>query len=280
MRISLKEAIPLEKPFTILFEPAAICNLRCEFCYYSHPDFRPGGLMKMDDFMKIINDLADWGEPKIKVIRFIGFGEPLLNPNIAKMVKVIKQLDLAERVEITTNGTKLEVGLNQNLLYSGLDYLRVSVYNQDEVYDKLLTYCSQRNSQLVVRPFIYVKTFESNIGAENDAFINRFSHVSDEVGLEVSHDWLAGTGEGPRICPQPFKMMSIRYNGNVIMCDPDWQENTLVGNALTENIKDIWNGEKVKAFWKMQLEGRRYENESCRNCDFIMNPNYVLDRLD
>ena len=74
-------------------------------------------------------------------------------------------------------------------------------------------------------------------------------------------------------------MLSIRQNGDVIVCDPDWVNNTKVGNAFEESLEEIWHGKKLKEFWKMQIEGRRWENESCRQCTFL-NEKYVLDNID
>jgi hypothetical protein len=57
--------------------------------------------MKLKDFRKIADDLASWGGGKLKVIRIIGFGEPLINRDTPRMVDYLKELDIAERIEIT-----------------------------------------------------------------------------------------------------------------------------------------------------------------------------------
>lgn len=266
-RVDLKKAIPLERPFTVLFEPAAACNFRCSFCYYQNTDFisMNRGLMDFYDFKKIADDLKAWG--MIKVIRLIGFGEPLLNKRTPDMVAYLKENEIAERVEITTNGSLLSEEMSRRLIDSGLDYIRISIYDKD-IFRKVsdLKWLRDRN-----KPFIYVKSFDQEA-------IDRYSCVADEVALEQKHNWLNGTSTR-KICPQPFKMLSIRWDGTVICCDPDWANNTAVGNALRENIKDIWHGDKLRRFWQLQLEGRRKENKSCANCTFLNN-DYVLDNLD
>ena len=74
-------------------------------------------------------------------------------------------------------------------------------------------------------------------------------------------------------------MLSIHFDGSVILCDPDWKGGTCVGNALLEKISDIWGGTKIREFWRMQLENKRHENESCRHCSFLVDE-YVIDDLD
>jgi len=280
-RTDLRAAIPLKMPFTLLFEPAAMCNFKCPCCYYSDPNYNmPKGMMEWEDFKKIVWNLEvweHWAEEKVKVIRLIGFGEPLLNRNIGDMVCYLKDLDVADRLEITTNGSLLTPPMCIQLINCELDYLRVSIYNdtpnkmKKKIVNNIAELKALRGSR--EKPFIYVKTLEAD-----PKFFETFMPIADEVAIEKTHNWLEGVG-GDSICPQPFKMMSIRFNGDVIVCDPDWKNNTKVGNALEENIEDIWNGEKMKTFQTMQLEHRRQENESCRNCSFVDNEFYVKDKL-
>jgi len=274
-RVDLKNSIPLERPFTILFEPSAICNFRCPMCYYQDPEFikTKRGLMEFDDFCKIADDLREWG--KVKVIRLIGFGEPLINKHVAAMVKYLKFYDLADRVETTTNGSLMTPHISTQLIESGLDYIRISIYDKD-IRENILELKKLRGNSF--KPFIYVKKLASQDDIENKRFLNDYD-FADEVAIEKHHAWLSEGNTQRTICPQPFKMLSIRWNGDVICCDPDWKNNTKVGNAITENIYNIWNGDKLKAFQKLQLDKRRWDNESCKHCTFL-NDNYVFDNMD
>jgi radical SAM protein with 4Fe4S-binding SPASM domain len=300
-RISLRDAIPLAKPFTVLFEPASVCNFKCVCCFHSEPDIEshlPKGLMKFDDFKKIADDLWAWNGDRLKVIRIIGFGEPLINPNTPRMVKYLKKRDVAERVEITTNASLLTPKRARQLIESGLDYIRCSIYSVDQNRHRALTQNPMninkikeniaglkalRRTMGADNPFIYVKMIESRNHQENMQFLKTYSAVADEAALEKPHQWLSKTNHplsnGRSVCPQPFKMLSIHFDGSVILCDPDWKGNTCVGNALAEKISDIWGGAKIRAFWRMQLEKRRHENNSCRNCSFLVD-DYVIDDLD
>jgi len=254
--------------------------------------------MKFDDFKKIADDLAAWKGEKIKVIRIIGFGEPLLNPKTPAMVKYLKDCDVAERIEITTNASLLSNNCAQELIAAGLDYIRCSIYSVDQKRHQDLTQSKTEVDAIKANigglkelrdaagsscPFIYIKMLVSDDESENALFLKTFSGVADEVVLEKPHQWLARTNEGNKkvrqVCPQPFKMLSIHFNGDVILCDPDWKGNTCVGNALQERISSIWNGDKIREFWRMQLENRRHENASCRDCSFLMDE-YAIDDLD
>ncbi len=300
-RINLRDAIPLKKPFTVLFEPSSRCNFKCRFCFHNEPDIYahlPKGRMRFEDFKKISDDLAAWEGEKIKVIRIIGFGEPLINPHTPHMVRYLKELDVAERIEITTNASLLTEAVSHELIDAGLDYIRCSIYGVDQEQHEGLTQSSirvekirnniarlraMRDAAKASGPFIYVKMLESPDELENARFLKAYASIADEAALEKPHQWLKsdnGTGQPTRkVCPQPFKMLSIHFDGDVILCDPDWMGNTSVGNALSENISTIWGGEKMRRFWRMQLENRRRENQSCRSCSFLVDE-YVMDNLE
>jgi radical SAM protein with 4Fe4S-binding SPASM domain len=298
-RVDLRDAIPLPKPFAILFEPASICNFKCRFCFFNEADIYQHiekGKMKYDDFKKIVDDLAAWPGDRIKVARVIGFGEPLVNRETPDMIRYLKERNVAERIEVTTNASLLDAEMSERLIESGLDYIRCSIYSVDpekhqhitqnkipieRMRDNIRTLAETRAQMGKSTPFIYVKMIDRG-QEENQKFLDTYAPFADETAIEHAHSWLDGEdGRASQrgVCPQPFKMMNIHFNGDVVMCDPDWKGNTQVGNALEQPVSSIWGGETVRAFWKMQLENRRSENPSCATCSFL-NDRYVLDDLD
>ena len=107
----LADCLPLTTPFTVGIDPCNLCNFRCRFCPTGHPQLlrkvkRPRGAMKFDLFCKIIDDLHAFPD-KIKRLYLYHEGEPLLNPHLPDMVGYAKQSDIAESIQITTNGALL-----------------------------------------------------------------------------------------------------------------------------------------------------------------------------
>ena len=82
-----------------------------------------------------------------------------------------------------------------------------------------------------------------------------------------------------RIQYQP-KLVYPKSDGAVSPCCVDWIGGTNLGNIMEGNIKEIWNGEKMYQFRKMQLENRRCENESCKKCELVQNDYYTRDNID
>ena len=100
-------------------------------------------------FKKIVAELvpyADW----IKWICLSRNGEPLLNKNIALMVKQLKDIGI-KRVTFTTNATALTEKKSYELIKSGLDEIRFSIdgftketfekIRKDGKYEEILKNC-------------------------------------------------------------------------------------------------------------------------------------------
>ena len=72
-------------------------------------------------------------------------------------------------------------------------------------------------------------------------------------------------------CHLPFCQMNILFNGDVIICCHDWNRATVVGNARTSSLKEIWNCGKMNEIRRLIL-GKRYEQvDSCKECSLVRN---------
>ena len=47
-----------------------------------------------------------------------------------------------------------------------------------------------------------------------------------------------------RICIQPFKLLCLAANGDVMPCSVDWKRKLLLGNINNCSLVDIWKGKK------------------------------------
>jgi radical SAM protein with 4Fe4S-binding SPASM domain len=274
-RVDLADAIPLATPFVMQLEPSGFCNLKCAFCPVN--DDSVGHLLKkdmmcMDTFIKFADDCARFPD-KIKILRIIGNGEPLLNKNIAEMVKHAKVSGAFEKVEITTNGTLLVGRIGKLLIDAGLDILKISLEAIDDdmfftisktkvrVLDlkKNIEYFFKNRGKCVV----YIKTTDLALtcAADRERFLREYGEICDYVYIEnVSDIWPEyGAIDGARgrdanrygrigggeVCVQPFKLMSVCADGEVLPCCADWQRKLSLGNIHDTPLVEIWNGRKM-----------------------------------
>jgi len=276
------------------------------------------GLMSMDLYNEIIEQFKNWHGDKLKVLKLGMYGEPFTSPNFCEMLRIAKEADIAERIETTTNASLITKEISRKLVGYGIDYIRVSIYALDQerhdsitnskvdiknIYNTLKYIQELKKEKDLNKPFVSVKMLDTYCN-ENDEFLNKYKAVADEVYIDKPHNWvshkeknfidslydedkkvqlendLAETISNRIACPMPFTTLAIRNNGDVSPCCVDWLGGTNLGNILEENIKDIWNGETMYEFRKMQLENRRFENSSCRNCDLVLNDYYTRDNID
>jgi MoaA/NifB/PqqE/SkfB family radical SAM enzyme len=149
------------------------CNLRCEMCVL-HESFLKKGMMSFDTFHKLAGQIT-----QIPFIRLSNNCEPMLNPNMARMIALLKSSNSKVFVELTTNGTLLSNELSEALIDSTLDRLQVSLDGATKQtfekirsgadFDKVvanvenLIYLKQkRNSNLPVLEIVFV-AMKSNI---------------------------------------------------------------------------------------------------------------------
>lgn len=298
-RVILADVLPLRTPYSAFIFPTTYCNFKCKYCGHSlgHKEmkrrynFTPEH-MSMDTFYKTVEQLREFPD-KLKMVSLTGQGEPLLNPNIAEMVRIIKEAEIADRVEIITNASLLVREKADALIDAGLDTLRISLQGlSSEKYKSICGadidfeafmdnvryfYRHKRNTNL----FLKVMDVALDDG-EAEKFYDLFKDCTDRMyiermlpaydgvaltdGMEIEYDRYGNkTKKMNKVCPLAFYMIGIFPNGDVEPCDTIYKP-VVLGNVHDGRIVDMWQSEKLHTFWKMHLQGKRFDNKYCANC--------------
>lgn len=306
-RMNLGEKIPLDTPLVIQLEASGFCNLESCFCPCGNDDTRklmPQDIMDEESFDLFIKQCLEFPQA-IKVLRFIGIGEPLVNPKIVNFVKKAKESKAFERVEITSNGLLLTKELSDELIRAGLDVLLVSLESTDERRFKKIAnrnvdlgklkenlqyfYYHENESKL------YIKT--TDLGVENkEEFYKEYGPFCDYIYVEkIIENWpefLAGATEGAvryqideyqkskKVCIQPFKLLCLAANGDVMPCSVDWKRILKLGNIKEESLLSIWNGDRRKNLLLSLLKDEKCP--FCSHCNYnVQNqPDDIDDYID
>lgn len=307
----LRDMLPLIKPLSVFIEPTNMCNFRCVCCGHGNDknrnDLKPLMNMDLDLFNKIITELKNWKGDKLRLLRLAVLGEPFVHPQMLEMIKIAKEAEVAERVDIFSNGSLLTENISNKLVEYGLDSIRFSIYSVLPERHKEVTQtnfdinkiCNNirrlreiRDSKGSSRPYICVKMFDT-YGEENNVFINMYKDIADEVDFENVNDATLYNGydligafyknseleKKMRMnfrsslnthiaCPRPFMALVISSNGSVLMCTHDYPRATKVGDVNNNTLEEIWNSRELFEFRKMHLLGNKHENMLCRNCDW------------
>lgn len=305
-RHKLQEVIPLNTPYTIFIDPSNLCNFKCEFCAAHSIDSNliDKKCMSIELFKKIINDLCEFKQ-KIKILRITGQGEPLINKYLPEMIRYAKKKDVADFIEIITNGSLFCEENIDEIIDSGVDRIRISVEginksSYEEVIGRKFDFDNfVKNIELLYKHKksceIYIKTVDVSVKTEADQnkFYNLFQDKCDKIFIEkITPLWAEfdelniSTDKGVhgeeakdiKVCPYIFYSFFVNTNGQVTCCCADWKRRYIIGDVNNESLLEIWNGNKLRSFWKDMLFGNKDKYLMCKKCT---KPNYdCKDNID
>ena len=313
-RSMLCDALPLDTPYLIQIFPAYACNFHCNFCIYSLDRSKHGyisdcAFMNIELYKKCIDDMKQFPR-KLKMLRFAAIGEPLLHPQIADMIAYAKQADIADSVDIVTNGSMLTNELSDKLIDAGLDRLRISVDGiSDESflantgtkvgfgdYVERIKYFHDHNKSA----HIYIKIIDYMIQrpGERERFFSTFEPICDSIAVEhltptiseIDYDSFSGNIKADKpqngevllhtnICPQPFYMMQINPDGKVVPCC-SMKYPAILGDVKTASVQEVWNGSEFNSFRIRMLDGVQNAGSVCAGCKLYLYDLHEEDVLD
>ena len=273
------------KPLAVDIELSDACNLKCTFCAHGMGTVKNVGFMNNDTAKILIDECATLG---VYSIKFNWRGESGINPFLPEAVKYAKDKGILE-VSMNTNGLPKDENILIECVKNGLDRIIFSVdghssetfekvrvggdYNKlVENINKLLEYKKENN---LTKPFVRVQMVRSNVNAhEVDDYLEYWTPKVDDVRISDVMD--RGQGEkmsvgdqvtvGRTRCPQPFQRLIIARDGRISPCCGDWDQDLVMGDVSKSSILDIWNGEKLENFRKLQNDVKLDEFEPCKSC--------------
>lgn len=303
-RIALQDAIPLHTPLLLYVDPSSACNFRCRFCPTGHADLvqQAGYRRRVLDlavFKKVIADLRDFDQP-IRVLRLNKIGEPLLNKHVPEMISSAKASGRVELVDLATNGALLSRELWAQLVAAGLDRLNLSLEGMSrEQYREVAGVDFDFEAFVADTEWFYenrgnceftIKVPGNHLSAEQrEQFFATFGDRCDRIFIEnIASIWPAfdveergqvavdreqgqyGTPLAQKdTCTYIFYAAAINADGTVSACCPDWEQRLLVGDARATSLASIWHSKAMNDLRRQHLEGRRRENDVCRDCGHL-----------
>ena len=289
-------------PLVLEVQTQSRCNAQCLTCPYRNVSRRlDHGTMEWSLIERIAEQL-----PPESVWPKVIFGlhnEPLLDRRILDVVKCIKAR--GKYCRLVTNGMLLDGFEPEDIVQSGLDELIISVNaHSKETYERINTGLSyervmngvssvlsneslrqrvclsfiitRHNRDDIHRAIRYwrmrgVKTRvlpTQNVGGNLDNYesiqptsLYRGYSLVSQASKPLKHAVVHMIG-----CRLPFFQMNILFNGDCIMCCHDWTRSTVVGNAATTPLKDIWNSQQMNQIRQRHLRKQYEQLSACREC--------------
>lgn len=308
-REKLIDKLPLSTPYVVQLFPIYSCNFKCSYCGVFNRKKKDRffitdkEIMDFSLFHKCIIDMKYFPE-KIKTLRFVGVGEPLLHKQIVQMLQYSYFADVSNNIELITNGSLLTKEMSDKLLeVDCIDRIVISVqglnsksYREisgvkldfDKFVDNIKYFYEHKNKTHV---YIKIANIALNNKKDEERFYDIFGNICDSIGIEHVVDIHTGTnieyknkdisqfGEKVKdinICPLPFYFMEIRPDGNCIPCY-NFEPPISFYNAKKESMVDIWNN---NAFRQMMILARRKNIPICNTCTMSQYRYHKEDDLD
>jgi len=236
-----------------------LCNRKCSFCPKSNRKLFPNRKKFLTEsfYQKILEELS-FLHFKGR-ISFCGLSEPLMHNNLNSLITLTKKYCPDCFLDILTNGDFLTVSNAKIFFKSGLDNIKISMYDgphQISLFNEIKAKLLLTDEQFIIR-----KRYLSSNKNFGLTINNRGGSVNlQEYGITPLKEPLK------RSCYYPFHKLIIDHNGDVMICPCDWQKKLIVGNLNKKSLLEIWNSELLTKVRKRLIEKDR-TFPPCQECD-------------
>ncbi len=305
-RQKLADIIPLPAPFTVYIEQTRGCNLKCFYCIHSTRDEVGGDFsrlgyqlkhMDFKEYLKIVDDLSEFPPGSVKRVVFSGLGEPLANPRLPELIKIMVDQNIADRVDVITNGLFLNEKLSRKLIEAGLANINISIQGLSgerykevcgvgidfERFRKQLEYLYSIRGDTK----IYIKIIDVALNGEGEKkhFYDLFGDFADRIFIEhviqmqQSHEKIRSDvdcglnlygekmDENRKVCSPSFYHLQVGCDLDIFPCPiPGLPKTFALGNARENSLKEIWNGKSRFSHLRKMLRFEKNTIPVCSEC--------------
>jgi radical SAM protein with 4Fe4S-binding SPASM domain len=269
-------------PITLIVENTAKCNFKCPMCprefgYYPPEDF---------DF-RLFKQVIDEIKGQTELVFPWGGGEPLMNPELGKMVRYCK--DAGIYTVVSTNASLLNEERSRELIRSGLDNLILAFDGTTpEVYEKYRKGGDFHQVRDNILRFLEIKReLRSEIFTvlqmvrlpENQHQVGDFHRMwsidgVDEVRIKEDEIVIPEVALKERVeherrrhpCYQLWQgPPTINYKGDFYPCCHTWRSEPF-GNVYEQSVYDLWNSEAMQKMRQAHLDGDLSDYPDCQDC--------------
>lgn len=291
-RISPQEGYDdlLSYPRYVEVETVNACNARCPMCTIDEWE-RSSPTMKDELFDRIADDLIAHAD-QLKRVSLYRDGEPLLDKKLPQRIAKLKNGGI-RKVTISSNVSLLDEAKSRELLEAGLDILIMSIdslkkdvfesirvrLNFEQVLKNALRFIELRDS---IRPEtqIWMRMIRQDSNQDEWPEYHEFWKTklasTDRIYHHNIFNWggqlsefkpLAYSYEPNLPCVSLWSLLVIFANGDVPLCNVDFNNKHQTGNVRDHSIEDLWRSRAMAERRQMHLDGRKACIDLCAKCN-------------
>ena len=250
-----------DAPFSLQIELTEGCNLYCKFCGIRGIRKRAGDykFMTISTAKEIVNKLkaTDWNSR----IEFAMHGEPTLNPDMMKIIRIFRKVIPTCQMMLLTNGITLSksIGKINKMFDSGLNIIGIDDYGTRAVsklknkYKGFQYPYPDKNMSPHMRVkstdklLIYIGDIRENKRGGHSTIVNHCGAARPMLKVPIM-----------KRCAKPFRELSIRWDGNIALCCNDFRGQFKIANIHDfDSIEDIWNCKRFQSARRFLYDANR-----------------------
>jgi MoaA/NifB/PqqE/SkfB family radical SAM enzyme len=249
----------------VRYEVTDHCNASCIMCPRDkHEHGREHGIMNQAKYEKSIDEVVGLGAKKIVLT---GFGEPMLDKRLEEKVAYANRKGLS--TYFITNGSALTPRRSRKLMDAGLSEMRVSFYGmRPETYNAVMQGLDFDRTMTGILEFLRIRNEMGSKTRVQISYLELEQNKTDTMAfrefwepkvnaIEIWKPHNFGDGRDYRFrdgqldhktsCGRPENgPFQIQWNGEVIPCCYDYNNQIILGNAFEQPVLDILNNEKYR----------------------------------
>jgi hypothetical protein len=276
-------------PDRMYIESTNLCNLGCIMCPTGRKEItRPKGFIDYDLFKRIVDEMA----PHVHATTLHIWGEPLMHPRIFDMIAYCRANGL--RSEISTNSTLLDERKAKKILDTGLDAIYLCLDGmRPETYEAIRVNADYKRTNQNIRRFIDMKIASGlkrpyinlqmiqmqKTAPEVEEFVKVWSIPGvDNINVKPFDSW-AGQDQNISLlsteqpvlpvkrypCPNLWYHVHIYWDGNLAMCDRDYNSLFPLGN-VKDGVMKAWNGPEMQELRRLHVTNQVGGVSPCNTC--------------
>ena len=277
-------------PENVQIQTVTGCNGGCVFCPNGKTQLKIPFGRRMDGtlFRSVADQCLELG---IRRYTLYLMNEPLLDRHLPERIAYISaRIRKPQLTKITTNGELLTGKMAKGLLDSGLDKLKISVQSIDpETYRRIMNLPLERTLKNIdrfvelkekggyKRPRLQIVTVDSIQTRDELPAIRRYwekrkikLHI-EPVENRIDHHEIrdAAIGADKLIpfswCRRLLEQVFVLYDGRMVLCCSDWEQESVMGDLTHERMSDIWQSAQY-ADYRHRFVAGDVEGMICYGC--------------
>ena len=273
---------PTPQPQQIRLDTTTACNAKCDSCHRFTTNRK--GVMSVELYTEIINDVARWEEPLFELIP-VNYGEFFLYEHWFDLLNLIKEKLPRTRVAIPTNGSLIDeetikklitipqiwvINFSINAFFKETyeSFMGLPAENMDRIHRTVMRIKTLRPDITIRQSMVFDPRYSTDL--ERDLFEDYWGGLAETWILPAAS---AGRPDNAPLkpvkipCRSIFTDFVIGFNGKLSSCCFDAGFRIDLGEYSGNALKD-WKNTKIEELRKLHNEHKRDEVPLCKSCTF------------